>query len=144
VWPNVATPKSMVAVPSPLNVVSGRPAGNQRSGYLAHATLAAVPGDGRVLSSPAWRVHEPGTFTRAVVQRSQPGLTGSGSHRHSDGGFGGGHRAFTRIPAAGTPIRFSAGRSPSYDRHGSGLSEGPSGGSPGRVGRRVSAPSAAG
>ena len=55
---------------------------------------AAGPGDGWVLSSSALRVHKPCTPTRAVALRSQPGLTGSGSHRYSYGGFGGGHPHF--------------------------------------------------
>ena len=57
---------------------------------------AAGPGDGWVLSSSALRVHEPCTPTWAVALRSQPGLTGSGSHRYSYGGFGGGHPRFHR------------------------------------------------
>ena len=55
---------------------------------------AAKPGDGRVLSRLALRVHEPCTFTEVVALRSQPGLTGSGSHGPSYGGFGGGHPHF--------------------------------------------------
>ena len=55
---------------------------------------AAGPGDGRVLSRPSSRVHEPGTLTEAVALRSQTVLTGSGSHRSSYGGFGGGHPHF--------------------------------------------------
>ena len=55
---------------------------------------AAEPGDGRVLSRPSSRVHEPGTLTEAVALRSQTVLTGSGSHRSSYGGFGGGHPHF--------------------------------------------------
>jgi hypothetical protein len=55
---------------------------------------AAGPGDGRVLSRPSSRVHEPGTLTEAVALRSQTVLTGSGSHRYSYGGFGGGHPHF--------------------------------------------------
>ena len=55
---------------------------------------AAGPGDGRVRSSPSSRVHEPCTSTEAVALRSQTGLTGSGSHRSSYGGFGGGHPHF--------------------------------------------------
>jgi hypothetical protein len=57
---------------------------------------AAGPGDGRVLSRPSSRVHEPGSFTEVVALRSQTGLTGSGSHRSSYGGFGGGHPHFHR------------------------------------------------
>ena len=57
---------------------------------------AAGPGDGWVLSSSASRVHEPCTPTWAVALRPQPGLTGSGSHRYSYGGFGGGHPHFHR------------------------------------------------
>ncbi len=55
---------------------------------------AAGPGDGRVLSSPSSRVHEPCTLTGAVALRLQRGLTGSGSYRYSYGGFGGGHSHF--------------------------------------------------
>ena len=55
---------------------------------------AAGPGDGRVQSRPSSRVHEPGTLTEAVALRSQTVLTGSGSHRSSYGGFGGGHPHF--------------------------------------------------
>ena len=65
---------------------------------------AAEPGDGRVLSRPSSRVHEPGTLTVAVALRSQTVLTGSGSHRYSYGGFGGGHRTSTRMPTVGSPI----------------------------------------
>src|SRR5208282_3442634 len=65
---------------------------------------AAGPGDGRVRSRPSSRVHEPCTFTEAVVLRLQTSLTGSGRHGYSYGGFGGGHPASTRIPAAATPI----------------------------------------
>ena len=61
---------------------------------------AAEPGDGRVLSRPSSRVHEPCSFTGAVVLRPQRGLTGSRSHRYSYGGFGGGHPHFH--PHAGT------------------------------------------
>jgi hypothetical protein len=63
--------------------------------------IAADSGDGRVLSSPSSRAHEPCSFTGAVALRSQAGLTGSGSHRSSYGGFGGGHPHFhphTRRP----------------------------------------------
>ena len=67
---------------------------------------AAGPGDGRVRSRPSWRVHEPCSSPEAVALRSQTGLTGSGSHRYSYGGFGGGHPHFhsharppvTRLP----------------------------------------------
>jgi hypothetical protein len=55
---------------------------------------AAGPGDGRVLSRPSSRVHEPCGLTEAVALRSQTGLTGSGSFRSSYGGFGGGHPRF--------------------------------------------------
>jgi hypothetical protein len=64
--------------------------------YPGHET-AALPqrhrllpnlATGRVLSSLSWRVHEPYTFTEAVSLRSQTGLTGSGRHRYSCGGFG--------------------------------------------------------
>ena len=56
--------------------------------------IAAGPGDGRVLSRPSSRVHEQCNFTAAVALRSQTGLTGSGSHGSSYGGFGGGHPHF--------------------------------------------------
>jgi hypothetical protein len=39
---------------------------------------------------------------REVALRPQTGLTGSGSHRSSYGGFGGGHPTSTCIPAAAT------------------------------------------
>ena len=55
---------------------------------------AAEPRDGRVLSRPSSRVHEPRNSPDAVVLRSQTVLTGSGSHRYSYGGFGGGHPRF--------------------------------------------------
>ena len=38
-----------------------------------------------------------------IVLRSQTGLTGSGSHRSSYGGFGGGHPHFHRIPVRQQP-----------------------------------------
>jgi hypothetical protein len=53
---------------------------------------AAGPGDGRVLSGQSSRVHEPCSSTEVVALRSRTGLTGSGSHIHSHGGFGGGYR----------------------------------------------------
>ena len=56
--------------------------------------IAAEPGDGRVLSRPSSRVHEPRNSPDAVAQRPQAVLTGSGSHRYSYGGFGGGHPRF--------------------------------------------------
>ena len=56
--------------------------------------MAAEPGDGRVGSRPSSRVHEPRNCPVAVAQRSQTVLTGSGSHRYSCGGFGGGHPHF--------------------------------------------------
>jgi hypothetical protein len=56
--------------------------------------IAAEPGDGWVLSRPSSRVHEPRNSPDAVVLRSQTVLTGSGSHRYSYGGFGGGHPHF--------------------------------------------------
>ena len=49
---------------------------------------AAGPGDGRVRSSLSPRVLEPYSSTEAVALRSQAGLTGSGTHRYSYGGFG--------------------------------------------------------
>jgi len=52
---------------------------------------AAGPDDGRVRSSPSWRIHEPCTCTESVALRLETGLTGSGRHRYSLGGFGGGH-----------------------------------------------------
>jgi hypothetical protein len=55
---------------------------------------AADPGDGRVQSRSALRVHEPCNFAGAVALRSQPGLAGSGSLGYSYGGFGGGHPHF--------------------------------------------------
>ena len=55
---------------------------------------AAEPGDGRVLSRPSWRVHEPCSSPEAVAPRSQTVLTGPGSHGSSCGGFGGGHPHF--------------------------------------------------
>jgi len=61
--------------------------------------IAAEPGDGRVLSRPSSRVHEPCTFTEAVALWPQTALTGSGSHRYSYGGFGGGHPHFHRHTA---------------------------------------------
>ena len=42
----------------------------------------------------ASRVHNPPIFTKAVMLRSQPGLTGSGSPIRSYSGFGGGHPHF--------------------------------------------------
>ncbi len=68
--------------------------------------IAAAPGDGRVLSSPSSCVHEPGTFTEAAAQRSQTGLTGSGSHRYFYGGFGGGRSQF-RPHACGRQLDLS-------------------------------------
>ena len=47
-----------------------------------------------VRSSPSWRVHEPCTLTEAVAPRPHTGLTGSGRHRYSRGGFAGGHSPF--------------------------------------------------
>ena len=46
-------------------------------------------GDGRVQSGPSSRVHEPCSSTEAVALRSRTGLTGSGSHTYSSGGFAG-------------------------------------------------------
>ena len=56
--------------------------------------IAAGPGDGRVLSRPSSRVHEPCSFTESGCLRPQTVLTGSGSRRYSYGGFGGGHSYF--------------------------------------------------
>ena len=69
---------------------------------------AAGPGDGRVQSRPSSRVHEPGTLTEAVALRSQTVLTGSGSHRYSYGGFGGGHPHFHRHADCRQPNRTCA------------------------------------
>jgi hypothetical protein len=69
----------------------------RRHASLPAAVVSARPAelrDGRVLSRSASRVHEPCSLTDAVVLRSQPTLTGSGSHRYSYGGFGGGHPHF--------------------------------------------------
>ena len=65
---------------------------------------AAGPGDGRVLSGPSSRAHEPCNSTGVVALRSGTGLTGSGSHGYSYGGFGEDTHASTRIPAVGNPI----------------------------------------
>ena len=65
---------------------------------------AAEPGDGRIRSRPSSRVHEPCTFTDAVALRVQTVLTGSGSHRSSYGGFGGGHPHFRPHNAIGNQI----------------------------------------
>jgi len=53
--------------------------------------IAAEPSDGWVLSRPPSRVHKPCNFTDVVALRPQTALTGSGSHRPSYSGFGGGH-----------------------------------------------------
>jgi hypothetical protein len=50
--------------------------------------IAAEPGDGRVLSRPCSRVQNRAAVPGSVALRSQRGLTGSGSHRSSHGGFG--------------------------------------------------------
>ena len=66
--------------------------------------IAAEPGDGRVLSRPPSRVHEPPTSPEAVALRPQTALTGSGSHRSSYGGFGGGHPHFHPHNGCENPI----------------------------------------
>ena len=66
--------------------------------------IAAEPGDGRVLSRPSSRVHEPRNSPDAVALRQQTALTGSGSHRSSYGGFGGGHPHFHPHTGCGNPI----------------------------------------
>jgi hypothetical protein len=89
---HLASPRLGTAAPGPL---PGQPAAPRPAlPFPPPNPIAAAPGDGRVLSSPSSRVHEPGTFTEAAAQRSQTGLTGSGSHRYFYGGFGGGHSQF--------------------------------------------------
>jgi hypothetical protein len=65
------------------------------------------PGDGRVLSGPSSRVHEPCSSTEVVALRSQTGLTGSGSHRSSYGGFGGRTPTFPPACSPPAPQKFS-------------------------------------
>ena len=68
-----------------------------RPGFLSvpfPEAAAAGPGDGRVQSGPSSRVHEPCSSTEAVALRSRTGLTGSGSHTYSSGGFGRGRTRF--------------------------------------------------
>jgi hypothetical protein len=74
--------------------------------------IAAEPGDGRVQSRPSWRVHKPCSSPEAVALRPQTVLTGSGSHRYSYGGFGGGHPHFqgTRVSRASFCICSDYGR----------------------------------
>jgi len=70
--------------------------------HAGRATALPRPSRTRLLPNPrtdgfvevALRVHNPPMFTKAVMLRSQPGLTGSGSPIRSYSGFGGGHPHF--------------------------------------------------
>jgi hypothetical protein len=84
-----------------------RPARGPRAALLRplpRNPTAAGPGDGRVRSRPSWRVHEPCSWPEAVACGHRTGLTGSGSHGYSYGGFGGRDTHTSTRPAAGSPV----------------------------------------